>query len=252
MNPPVRFSFATLPVSHWRNGGGETRQIVSWPLPGHGSAPGVFGAALHDHNSAPDVPVTASHGYHSAQGDHGATSAKYPPAPTGPALAAAGSWPSGADEFAWRASIATIDRDGDFSAFPGVDRIITLLEGDGVTLQGPPAINHPLTRPGAPFAFAGEQPITARLAGGVSRDFNIMTRRRGWRATVTPQQCEFHLPAGHSGVVYIMAGHWSLVEDNSPALAEREGLWWHELTASRRLAPQGDGCLALWADIVAC
>ena len=27
----TRFSFAALPVSPWRNGGGETREIVSWP-----------------------------------------------------------------------------------------------------------------------------------------------------------------------------------------------------------------------------
>ncbi|PWC12746.1 HutD family protein [Brenneria roseae subsp. americana] len=26
-----RFSFDTLPLSRWRNGGGETREIVSWP-----------------------------------------------------------------------------------------------------------------------------------------------------------------------------------------------------------------------------
>jgi hypothetical protein len=202
MNQPVRFSLATLTVSRWRNGGGETRQIISWPL----SDPG---------------PVSA------------------------------GARSTATDDFAWRASIASIDRDGDFSAFPGIDRIITLLEGDGVTLQGPPAINHPLTCPGAPFAFAGEQPITARLAGGVSRDFNIMTRRRDWRATAASQQSEFHLPAGHSGVVYVMAGHWLMNDDNCPLLTECEGVWWHDLSSSRRLAPQGTDCLALWADIVA-
>lgn len=27
----TRFNFAALPVSPWRNGGGETREIVSWP-----------------------------------------------------------------------------------------------------------------------------------------------------------------------------------------------------------------------------
>ncbi|GBU12897.1 cold-shock protein [Enterobacterales bacterium] len=27
-----RFSFGSLPVSTWRNGGGETREIISWPL----------------------------------------------------------------------------------------------------------------------------------------------------------------------------------------------------------------------------
>ena len=46
-------------------------------------------------------------------------------------------WPPGAgmDSFAWRVSVATIARPGPFSAFPGVDRQIMLLEGDGVRLQ---------------------------------------------------------------------------------------------------------------------
>ncbi|MGO2464335.1 MAG: HutD family protein, partial [Serratia proteamaculans] len=28
----TRFDFASLPVTPWRNGGGETREIASWPL----------------------------------------------------------------------------------------------------------------------------------------------------------------------------------------------------------------------------
>ena len=41
-------------------------------------------------------------------------------------------WPPGAgmDSFAWRVSVATIARPGPFSAFPGVDRQIMLLEDE--------------------------------------------------------------------------------------------------------------------------
>ena len=28
----MRFDFASLPVMPWRNGGGETREIASWPV----------------------------------------------------------------------------------------------------------------------------------------------------------------------------------------------------------------------------
>lgn len=28
------FDFASLPVSRWRNGGGETREIACWPVGG--------------------------------------------------------------------------------------------------------------------------------------------------------------------------------------------------------------------------
>ena len=45
-------------------------------------------------------------------------------------------WPQGADmdSFGWRVSIATIAQAGPFSAFPGINRQIMLLAGDGVQL----------------------------------------------------------------------------------------------------------------------
>ncbi len=199
MSRPVRFSFAGLPVSRWRNGGGETREIVSWPAA---------------------APLPAGGGPQPAIND-----------------------------FAWRASIATIDRDGGFSVFPGVDRSITLLEGDGVLLQGAQGAAHALTRQGEPYAFAGEERITAVLAGGASRDFNIMTRRLDWRGAVVRQDRECLLPAGHSGVLYVLAGAWRLGDDDARPLAARDGCWWHHLPSALALRPQSAGGLVLWADI---
>ena len=43
---------------------------------------------------------------------------------------------AGFDDFDWRISVATIAADGPFSAFAGIDRVITLLAGAGVLLQG--------------------------------------------------------------------------------------------------------------------
>ena len=68
-------------------------------------------------------------------------------------------WPPGAgmDNFAWRVSVATIARPGPFSAFPGVDRQIMLLEGDGVQLQAAAGQwKHALTQRWEPFAFSGD------------------------------------------------------------------------------------------------
>src|SRR4029453_7140835 len=36
---------------------------------------------------------------------------------------------AGLDAFAWRVSIASVERNGPFSAFPGIDRTIVLLDG---------------------------------------------------------------------------------------------------------------------------
>jgi hypothetical protein len=87
--------------------------------------------------------------------------------------------PSGAtmDEFVWRVSIADVDTASPFSRFPGIDRTIVLLEGDGFTMRLDGEREHALTTPCMPFAFAGEAAVEVTLAGGATRDFNLMVRR---------------------------------------------------------------------------
>lgn len=84
---------------------------------------------------------------------------------------------SGVDGFDWRLSIAHVKADGPFSLFPGIDRTISLLEGEGMVLALPGGRETMLTRGGAPFAFPGEWPIASRNLGGATVDLNIMTRR---------------------------------------------------------------------------
>jgi len=84
---------------------------------------------------------------------------------------------AGADEFLWRVSLADVVGAAPFSRFPGVDRTIVLIDGAGfrMTLDG--AHVHELTTPCAPFAFPGEAEVAVALAGGPTRDFNLMLRR---------------------------------------------------------------------------
>lgn len=84
---------------------------------------------------------------------------------------------AGADDFLWRVSLADVVGAAPFSRFPGVDRTIVLLDGAGfrMTLDG--AQVHELTAPCAPFAFPGEAEVAVALAGGPTRDFNLMLRR---------------------------------------------------------------------------
>lgn len=95
-------------------------------------------------------------------------------------------WPPGAglDAFHWRISLADVAADGPFSAFPGVDRILTVIGGEGLVLD----IEGRTMRlqPGAPFAFPGETSVMARLTAGPIRDLNLMVRRGAWTATVQP------------------------------------------------------------------
>ena len=88
-------------------------------------------------------------------------------------------YPAGAalDDFLWRISIAEVNRSGPFSAFPGIDRVITLLEGDGMQLIFSDGAQHALTTPLLPYHFRGERIVKAQLAGTASQDFNLMLRR---------------------------------------------------------------------------
>ncbi|MFL5997594.1 MAG: HutD family protein [Streptomyces sp.] len=77
--------------------------------------------------------------------------------------------------FDWRVSVADVDAGGAFSAFPGIDRVITLVEGEGMvlTVDGTP---HPVG-PLSPFAFPGDAATDCRLTAGAVRNVNVMTRR---------------------------------------------------------------------------
>lgn len=94
--------------------------------------------------------------------------------------------PSGAgtDDFVWRVSIAEVDRAAPFSAFPGVDRHIVLLEGAGFTMTLDGGRTHALHTPLQPFAFAGEAKIEIALRDGPTRDFNLMLRRTRARGRI--------------------------------------------------------------------
>jgi environmental stress-induced protein Ves len=83
---------------------------------------------------------------------------------------------AGINDFVWRVSLAEVDSAAPFSAFPGIDRQIALLNGNGFTMTLDDD-THPLTTPFAPFPFAGEAKVMVTLADGPTRDFNLMVRR---------------------------------------------------------------------------
>lgn len=84
---------------------------------------------------------------------------------------------AGMDDFLWRVSVAEVETAAPFSAFPGIDRVIALLDGDGFTMTLDDGRVHELTTPCVPFAFPGEAGVHVALAGGPCRDFNLMLRR---------------------------------------------------------------------------
>ncbi|MEU7074600.1 HutD family protein [Streptomyces narbonensis] len=158
--------------------------------------------------------------------------------------------PAGDGDFSWRASIADIERDGPFSAFPGVDRTLTLLAGDGVRLTCPGVFDRLLERAGEPFAFSGDLALDAELPGGSCRVLNIMVRRGRTTARVERVTGRVAPPAGRSGVVYVLGGRWQAGTDG-PVLAPGRGVWWDEdaLAPGGAVVPLSPDASALWADI---
>lgn len=98
----------------------------------------------------------------------------------------------GSADFLWRVSIAEVDSAAPFSTFPGIDRQIVLLDGAGFHMLLDNGRTHALTTPFAPFAFAGEARVAVALAGGPTRDFNLMLRRGAVRGEIRVRQTPGH------------------------------------------------------------
>lgn len=97
----------------------------------------------------------------------------------------------GLEGFGWRLSIADIAEAGPFSSFSGYERIITVLEGQGMVLQVDGRCSGPL-RAFEPFEFSGHSQVSCELIGGPIRDFNLIyaparyQARLQWLATSAP------------------------------------------------------------------
>jgi len=77
----------------------------------------------------------------------------------------------------WRLSVAEVKTDGPFSRFDGIDRVLMVLQGEGLVLQQTGCSDIRLTPQTEPYCFDGEAAIYARLIGAEVQDFNLMTRR---------------------------------------------------------------------------
>ncbi|SOY82911.1 conserved hypothetical protein, DUF886; similar to Hypothetical 21.2 kDa protein in hutC 3'region in Pseudomonas putida [Cupriavidus taiwanensis] len=159
-------------------------------------------------------------------------------------------WPPGAgmDDFVWRLSVADIESDGPFSAFPGIDRQIVLLDGAGVTLRADDgSFSHRLAGVGEPFAFSGDTSLQATLLDGATRDFNVMTRRGHCRARVEAFRAGFAVSTGsHTLCLLAVNGAWQ-AKDGATLLQAGDGLLAGAAAAASSLAfePAGDAALCL-------
>ena len=128
------------------------------------------------------------------------------------------------DDWNWRLSIAEIERDAAFSTFPGVDRELVLLAGNGLRLRfddGEVALLQP---PHDRHRFAGERAVTGELVDGPTHDFNLMWRRDRvdadlWHRPLVGPMVIFAEPQS-TWAVHLIAGQARFADDSGlPPLA---------------------------------
>ncbi|MBL0938932.1 MAG: HutD family protein [Gemmatimonadaceae bacterium] len=149
-------------------------------------------------------------------------------------------WPS-ADAWLVRVSVARIARDGPFSAFPGVWRWFTVLNGAGVSLEWPDR-KRTLTRGDEGTAFDGNDAPACRLLDGETDDLNVMwdmrVSARGvsrvvpgsawsssatWRAVYTDAPCTLLIGNGAQAQSHTLDARtlaWSEVQPGAPIQEE--------------------------------
>ena len=92
---------------------------------------------------------------------------------------------AGMTDFGWRFAIARIDADVPFSRYAEVDRVFTLLEGEGLDLDvaglGRIAVHERFV----PHAFPGDADTGCLLRRGPCRALNLFLHRGRWRAEVS-------------------------------------------------------------------
>ncbi|TCM68027.1 hypothetical protein EC844_1069 [Acinetobacter calcoaceticus] len=99
----------------------------------------------------------------------------------------------GLDQIGWRLSIADVQQSGGFSVFQGLQRIISVLKGQGFRLSVDGQLMPDLT-PHSAYAFSGDAAVYCELIQDPIQDFNLIydplqfKARLQWLAINTPQQ----------------------------------------------------------------
>lgn len=122
--------------------------------------------------------------------------------------------PDGASlsQFDWRISMAHVGQDGPFSSFPGIDRTLSVLTGNGIRLAFGDGETVSLDRATAPFFFAADRMVDGVLAEGPIDDLNVMSRRGAWSHKVERLSGGAHEVAAERGLLVLMArqGEWQV------------------------------------------
>ena len=128
---------------------------------------------------------------------------------------------AGLTDFDWRVSMAKVEEDGPFSAFAGIDRTLSVLEGAGIVLSVEGAAPTPLTRDSKPHSFPADVPTSASLIDGPVLDFNVMTRRGKIRHAVMRLHSKIGSGMGPERMIFCCKGSVAVVKAGATTVLDR-------------------------------
>ena len=150
------------------------------------------------------------------------------------------------DAWDWRMSIAEIEQNGLFSIFPGVERELVLLHGQGFRLCFEDGGEHLIEPPHGRLRFAGERIASGELIDGPTHDFNLMWRRDRidadlWHRPLVGSMVLFVEP-GEQWAVHALSGHTQASDGGDHATAAMgDTLLFTATTTRARFALDGGG-----------
>jgi environmental stress-induced protein Ves len=134
------------------------------------------------------------------------------------------------DDWQVRLSIAEIEQDAAFSSFPGIERELVLLRGEGLRLRFADGAVHTLLPPHDRLRFAGEAQVSGELVDGVTHDFNLMWRRDQVDTELLHRPLVgsmfFFTEPGTAWAIHLLAGQAEFEgEPDMPALEQGDTAW---------------------------
>ncbi len=148
-------------------------------------------------------------------------------------------------DFHWRISIADISEDSLFSLFPGCDRAMALLAGEGVELSFADGRQEQLLPPHGRLAFSGDEVVTSRLINGSVQDFNAIYKRDRYHGTLLHRplvgSMVFLPERGVQWFLHVVAGRVEIRGEDATLLQREDSAWLRPTQSGQRIAIEGGG-----------
>ena len=149
------------------------------------------------------------------------------------------------EEWQVRLSIAEIEQDAAFSAFPGIERELVLLRGQGLRLRFADGAVHTLLPPHDRLRFAGEAEIHGELVDGLTHDFNLMWRRDALEAELLHRPLVgsmfFFTEPAVAWAIHLLAGQAQFDGDTDLPPMDAGDTAWLAAGPRKRFALRGGG-----------